>query len=98
MLAVNDENKISWKSYYEKLLSRFLWDRNSLSEANIISGVPHLVDKDITRESVYKMKNGKAAGQSGLVLEIVKSVEEAGLSLITISDYSRKGYFSRMET
>ena len=98
MLALSDENKISWKKYHEKLWSRFSWDMNSLSEADTSSGVPHLVDKAIARESVNNMKNGRAAGPSCLVSEIVKLAEEAGLSQITISDYSGRSYFSRMET
>ena len=34
--------------------------------------VPCLIDKDIVKESISKMKNGKAAAQSGLVSEMVK--------------------------
>ena len=38
------------------------WDRNSLSQADTVSGVPHLIDKDMVRESISNMKNGKTAG------------------------------------
>ena len=72
-------------------------DRNSLPEADIISSLPLLVDKGIARESVNAMKNGKSSGPSCLVSEVVKmEEEEAGLSLITIPDYSGRSYFSRI--
>lgn len=42
-----------------------------------ISGVSHSIDKDMVRESIRKMRNGKVVGSSGLVSEIVKVVAEA---------------------
>ena len=34
--------KIAWKNYYEKLLNtEFIWDRNSLSQADTASSAPH---------------------------------------------------------
>ena len=42
------------------------------------SGVPHLIDKDMVKESVSRMKNGTAAGSPDLVSEMVKSAEKAG--------------------
>ena len=96
MMVVSNENKISWKKY-EKLWNRFSMDRNSLPEADIISSLPLLVDKGVARESVNAMKNGKSSGPSCLVSEVVKmEEEEAGLSLITIPDYSGRSYFSRI--
>lgn len=72
-------------------------DRNSLPEADTISSLPLLVDKGVARESVNAMKNGKSSGPSCLVSEVVKmEEEEAGLSLITIPDYSGRSYFSRI--
>ena len=72
-------------------------DRNSLPEADIITSLPLLVDKGVARESVNAMKNGKSSGPSCLVSEVVKmEEEEAGLSLITIPDYSGRSYFSRI--
>ena len=48
VLAVsNKDKKIAWKGYYEKLLNtERLWDRNGLSQADTVSSVPHLIDKD----------------------------------------------------
>lgn len=67
LLDLSDEDKkIAWKSYYEKLLNKvFAWDTDSLSQVFTDSGVPHLMDKDMVRESLSTMKNGNAAGTSG---------------------------------
>ena len=37
----------------------------------------------MVRESISKMKNGKAAGLSGVVSEMVKAAGEAGVDMIT---------------
>ena len=58
------------------------WDRNSLSQANAVGGVTSLINKDIVRDSISKMKNGKATGSSVVVSEMVKETGEAGTDLI----------------
>ena len=42
-----------------------------------------MIDKDMTRGSINKMENGKAAGLSSLVLQVVKSTGEAGNVIVT---------------
>ena len=78
LLTVTDEDKkIVWKSCHEKLLNtEFVWDRNSLIKTKTWS------DKDMVRESVSKIKNGKAAGPTDLVSETVKTKGEAGADII----------------
>ena len=41
-----------------------------------------LIDKDMFRESISKMKDGKTAGTSDLVLKKVKSAREAEAGVI----------------
>ena len=67
-LAVGDEDKkIAWRKYREDLLNtEFAQSNNSLSQADTIS-VPHSLDKNMARESISKMKNGKGAGPLHLV-------------------------------
>ena len=73
-----------WKSYHEKFVNiEFVWDRNSLFQADTVSSVPCLIEKNIVRESVIKMKNGKAAGPSGVVSYMLKAAGEAGVHMIT---------------
>lgn len=43
-----------------------------------VSEVSHLIDKDMVREPVSKMKNGKTAWQLGLMSEILKALGETG--------------------
>lgn len=54
-------------SYHEKLVNKeFAWDRNNLSHADTVSSIPHLIDKDMVRKPISKMKNGNVAGPSGV--------------------------------
>ena len=62
----------------------FAWDKNSLSQADTVSGVTCLIDKDLVRKSVGKRKNGKAAELSGVVPKMVKAVEEARVDTIIV--------------
>ena len=77
LLAVRDEDKkIAWKSNHEKLLNtEFARNKNSLSQVYKVSSILWLIDKSIIRESISKIKNGKAAGLLGVVLEMVAGVD-----------------------
>ena len=75
-----DEKRRAWEIYHEQLLNtEFAWDRNSLSHADTITSIPCSIDKDRVKESISKIKNGKAAELSGVVSEMVKKVGEAGV-------------------
>ena len=77
-IFVDEEKKRAWKIYYEKLLdTEFAWDSNNLSQADTIISIPCWFDKDMIRESISKITNGKAAELSGLVSEMVKTAGEA---------------------
>ena len=54
VLVVSDEDKkIVWKSYHEKLLKTVCaWDRNSLSQGHTASDLPCLTDKDMVRQAI----------------------------------------------
>ena len=60
--------------------TEFACDRNSLSQADTFSGVPHL---NVVRESISKIKNGKAAGPPSIVSEMVKTRGKAEVDIIT---------------
>ena len=77
VLAVSDEDK-KIASCHEKFLNtEFAWDKNSLSQADIISGLPRLIHKEMVRASVSVMKNRKAAGRSVVMWEMVLTAGEA---------------------
>ena len=82
VLAVSDEDKeIAWKSYQEKPLNtEIVWDRKMFPQANTVSGVPRLIEKDIVRESTSKAKYGKVARPSGLVPEMVRRSKQEELT------------------
>ena len=63
VMAVSDAyKKMAGKSYNEKFSNtQFAWDRNSLSKADTVSGIPCLIEKGMVRESLTKLRNGKAA-------------------------------------
>ena len=63
--------------------TEFAWDRNSLSQADTVSDIPCLSDKDMVRKSVSKIKKEKAARPSGVVSEIVKAAGETEVDMIT---------------
>ena len=54
---------------------------NSLSLANTISCVSHVVDSEMVKESICKMKNSEAVEQSDLVSEMVKTKGEGGIEI-----------------
>ena len=61
--------------------TEFAWDRNSLSQADAGSVIPDLIYKDIVRESISKMRNGKAVGLSVVVSEMVKAAGEVEVNI-----------------
>ena len=54
-----------------------------MSHADTINSIPCSIDKDMLRESISKIKNGKAAGLSGVVSEMVKTAGEAVAEMMT---------------
>ena len=54
-----------------------------MSEADTVNGVARLIDKDMVKESISQMKNGKTVRPSIVVSEMVKAVGEAVDDMIT---------------
>ena len=54
-----------------------------MSEADTVNSVARLIDKDMVRESISQMKNGKTVRPSIVVSEMVKAVGEAEDDMIT---------------
>ena len=69
-----DAKKAAWKQHYERLLNvEFPWLEDDLPAVEPISGPPIFVTPEMVLSAVSKMKNGKAAGPSGIVAEMFKS-------------------------
>ena len=82
-LVFTDTEKLkAWKEHYEKLLNEELpWDSNLLQMENPKEGTAPWLEKDAIYTALNKMKDGKAAGVSGIVAEMLKASGEAGLEL-----------------
>ena len=63
--------------------TKFPCDKTSLSQANRISSATGLIDKDMDRELISNMNNGKTAALPGSVSEMVQTEGEAGADIIT---------------
>ena len=59
------------------------WDDSSLSIEPSAEGPAIKITKDMVTEAVLKMKEGKACGLSGIVIEIIKAGGAAVLDVIT---------------
>ena len=84
-LSLSDEEKMkAWVEHYARLLNvEFEWDSNLLPEVTPVEGPPPPVTKDLIRKVLRKMKCGKAAGPSGIIVEMLKAAGEVGIELLT---------------
>ena len=82
-LACTEEaQKKAWHSHYNHLLNvEFDWDQDSLSQAVPVDE-PVKVEKSMVKEAISKMKDGKAAGPSGVSVEMVKAGGELSTDLV----------------
>ena len=83
----------AWRSHYDRLLNiEFDWDKDSLPQVDPIEG-PVNVDRSKVAEAIKKMKNGKAAGPSGVCAEMLKAAGEVGIDMVydLINDIMKMG-------
>ena len=79
-LSLDEESKKeAWKEHYERLLNvEFPWNPEDLSEESPVEGPSEPITLEMITKAITKMASGKAAGLSGIVAEMLKSVGEAG--------------------
>ena len=53
-----------------------------MSQTDTVSGITSVIDKEMVRDLISKMKNGKAAGPLGVVSEMVKAAGEEEVDMI----------------
>ena len=64
---------------YERLLNvEFPWNPEDLSEESPVEDIIMPTTLEIITKAITKMASGKAAGQSGIIAEMLKPVGEAG--------------------
>ena len=74
----------AWKSHYGRLLSvEFVWDSDSLPDLEPKIGPPLYITEEMISKATEKMKTGKAAGPSGIVIEIIRSAGKEIINSIT---------------
>ena len=73
----------AWAEHYERLLNvEFDWDPDHLSQEPPLEGLPIPITIDMVKKAISKMKSGKAAGPSGIVVEMIKAAGDTGATMI----------------
>ena len=88
-----EAQKEAWRSHYDRLLNiEFDWDRDNLPQLDPIEG-PIKIDRSKVAKAIKKMKNGKAAGPSGVCAEMLKAAGEVGIDMVhdLINDVVKTG-------
>ena len=83
-MSMSEEAKqIAWAEDYERLLNvEFDWDPDHLSKERPLEGLPIPITIDMVKKAISKMKSGKAAGPSGIVVEMIKVAGDTGATMI----------------
>ena len=84
-IVVDEENILDvWQSYYDKLSNEeFVWDKNTITNVELVSGPCERLSEDEIRKAITKMKCNKAAGPSGVVADMLKAAGEAVVPWVT---------------
>ena len=73
----------AWAEHYERHLNvEFDWYPDHLSNEPPLEGPPITITFDIVKKAISKMKLGKAAGPSGIVVEMNKAAGDTGSTMI----------------
>ena len=83
-MSMSEEAKQNaWAEHYERLLNvEFDWDPDHLSNEPPLEGPPIPITIDMVKKAISKMKSGKAAGPSGIVMEMIKAAGDTGATMI----------------
>jgi hypothetical protein len=83
-LSPRDEEKMkAWVEHYTRLLHVvFEWPCDLLPKAAPVEGPAPPVILDIICKALCKTKRGKAAGPSGVIVEILKASGEEGITML----------------
>ena len=83
-MSISEEAKQNaWAEHYERLLNvEFDWDTDHLSNKQTLEGPPIPVTIDMVKKTISKMKLGKAAGPSGIVVEMINAAGDTGATMI----------------
>ena len=83
-LCLDDSERMkAWVEHYKDLLNvEFPWDEGALPDAPPVEGLaPPITDKMVTK-ALAKMKSGKSAGPSGIIVEMLKATGSKGIDFL----------------
>ena len=85
-LSLSDDDKMkAWVEHFSRLLNmEFDWPSDLLSEVLPVEGPPPPVTVAHIQKALGKMKQGKAAGPSGVISEMLKAAGEEGLEKLRL--------------
>ena len=81
-MSMSDEAKQNSLAYERLLNVEFDWDRVPLSNEPPLEGLPIPITIDMVKKAISNMKSGKAAGQSGIVVQMIKAAGDIGATII----------------
>ena len=71
------------REHHERLLNvYFEWDSEHLSDETPLEGPPIQITIDMVKKVIFKMKFGKAACPSGVVIEIIRAAGDARATMV----------------
>ena len=83
MSLSEDSKQKAWLEHYQRLLNtEFDWNPDHLSDEPPVEGPPIPITTDMVKKTISKIKAGKAAGPSGIVVEMIEAVGDRGVSMI----------------
>ena len=80
---LTDEVKIKerWREYFSNLLN-VENVREQLGEVPAVEGPVHEISREEVKNAIERMKKGKAAGCSGLPIDLIKHLGESGVDMM----------------
>ena len=83
-LCLEEADKMkAWVEHYKGLLNtEFPWDKDSLPDALPVEGPPPPITIEMVTKALSKMKSGKAAGPSGIIIEMLKAAGSKGTEFL----------------
>ena len=83
MSMCKEAKQNAWAEHYERLLNvEFDWAPDDLSNEPPLEDPPIPITIDMVKKAISKIESGKAAGPSGIVVEMIKAAGDTGATMI----------------